>query len=235
MGRVGPLLTARLEEATVLQRGQERREQAVLGLARAQPGAEFAQEREIKPGIGQFEPEGVLPVEAGADGIGRLAVRDAFGELQHRDERQPPRRIRGLSSGREQVDEILIGEEGAQRIPHGEVPIAARKGGAGGRHWEFAGESIAPAALSPAQRRCPQLSACMRKEFAHRVPHTDLHCSVQPALCLVPDLRRPAPLHDSAGHDRLAEHPVSVCRVCGQVTHDPVIRLDLPAAPAPAA
>src|SRR5687767_7138877 len=95
MGQVGPLLTARLEEATVLQAGQQRRERAIPGLPRAQAGAEIAQERDVEAGIGELEAEGVLPVEAGADGIGGLAVRFALGELQDGDERQPPRWIRG--------------------------------------------------------------------------------------------------------------------------------------------
>ena len=53
---------------------QEGVEELQLGLAVDQARAEFAEDGVVEAGIGQFQGEGVLPVDSPADGIGGLAI-----------------------------------------------------------------------------------------------------------------------------------------------------------------
>jgi len=79
---VGALLTAGLEEATLLQESQQGIEQLWLDTASDQAEPEFAQHRSIEARIGQLEGQGVLPVDPAAHRVGSLAVGEPF-ELLH--------------------------------------------------------------------------------------------------------------------------------------------------------
>jgi hypothetical protein len=61
--------------------------------------------------------------------------------------------------------------------------------------------------------------------LASAVPSSQLY-----AWCPTCDGPRPCTIQQ--GTTDWQSTPVSVCRACGHVTHDPVIRLDLPASPA---
>jgi hypothetical protein len=45
----------------------------------------------VEPGIGQFQSQGVFPVDAAADSLGGLAVREALNVLEVGDPSQPSR------------------------------------------------------------------------------------------------------------------------------------------------
>jgi hypothetical protein len=66
-------------------------EQDTVALLGDQASPELGQDRRVEPWIRQVKGEGVLPVDAAADGIGSLAVRQSFRELEDRDKGQSPR------------------------------------------------------------------------------------------------------------------------------------------------
>ena len=74
MGRVGALLGAGLDQAVVLAGLEHRLQQESLRTAGDEAGAELAQHGEVEAGIGQLQAEGILPVDASADGVGGLAI-----------------------------------------------------------------------------------------------------------------------------------------------------------------
>jgi hypothetical protein len=85
------LLAAGLDEAARLEALQHGVQQQGLGPARDEAGAELGEPAEVKAGVGQLEPERVFPVDAGAHGVGGLAVAEVLQELEHRHKRQSPR------------------------------------------------------------------------------------------------------------------------------------------------
>jgi len=66
---------------------QEGIEEQGLDLPGDQPGAELAQDGMVEAGIGEFQPQGILPIDAAADGVGRLAIGKAFRKLEERGQR----------------------------------------------------------------------------------------------------------------------------------------------------
>ena len=60
----------------------------MLSLAGDKPLAELGKPAEVKAGIGQFEPERILPVDPGAHRICGLAIAQMLKELEHRDQCQ---------------------------------------------------------------------------------------------------------------------------------------------------
>jgi hypothetical protein len=57
-------------------------QQWLFGGAADQACAELTKYGEVEAGFRQFQAEGVLPVDAGADGIGRLPVGQVLDELK---------------------------------------------------------------------------------------------------------------------------------------------------------
>src|SRR3712207_9282950 len=64
------------------------------------------QHAEVEPRVGQFEPERVLPVDAGPHGVSRLTVAELLEELEHHHQGQPPWREAGLALAGVQRAEI---------------------------------------------------------------------------------------------------------------------------------
>jgi hypothetical protein len=62
----------------------------LLGPAGDEAGAELAEDREVEAGVVQLQAQEVLPVDAGADGVGGLAIGEPLGVLEGRDQRQSP-------------------------------------------------------------------------------------------------------------------------------------------------
>ena len=89
--------------------------------------AKLTQHREVEAFVGQFQAEGIFPVNAGAHRIGSLTVREVLGELHDADQCQPPGGISRLTVGRIEVGELVVGEERAQHIAHLHVDIAFAK------------------------------------------------------------------------------------------------------------
>ena len=86
MGAVGPLLAARLDQATGLEALEHPVEQQMLRVAGHQPRPELGQHAEVEAGVGQLEPKRVLPVDPGAHRVGRLPVAEVLKKLEDRDQ-----------------------------------------------------------------------------------------------------------------------------------------------------
>jgi hypothetical protein len=85
----------------------------------------------VESGVVELEPEGILPVDASADGVGGLAIGEVLGELQHGDQGEPPRGQCGLPAPGVEVGEVAIAEHGSELVAEPEVGIALGEGGAG--------------------------------------------------------------------------------------------------------
>ena len=131
MGRVGPLPAARLEQAPRLAGLQQLAQQPLLGAAREQARAELAQHRVVEAGVGQLQPEQVLPVDPRPHRLGGLPVGQVLAELQDGDQRQAPRRQARLAEPGEQVGEVGVGEDGAELVAQLEEGVALAEGGPG--------------------------------------------------------------------------------------------------------
>jgi hypothetical protein len=53
---------------------QHRVQQQVLSPARDKAGAELRQHAEVEPGVGQLQPQGILPIDPAAHGISSLTI-----------------------------------------------------------------------------------------------------------------------------------------------------------------
>src|SRR5215218_1626824 len=104
-------------------------QQALLGATLQQPRAELAQHRIVEAGVGQLQPEQVLPVDAGAHRLRGLPVGQVLPELQQGDQRQAPGRQARLAERGEQVGEGGGGEDGPQLVPQFEERVALAEGG----------------------------------------------------------------------------------------------------------
>jgi hypothetical protein len=62
----------------------------------------------VEAGVYEFQAERVLPVDPAANGVGSLSVGQPLGELQHRDQGQPPRGEGRLAARREQRGKFLV-------------------------------------------------------------------------------------------------------------------------------
>jgi len=79
MCRIAALLATGLEPSPLLADLQKPVEQQCLLLTVYQTSTKFGQHGEIETGIGQFQAQCILPVNALADGIGGLPVSQTFG------------------------------------------------------------------------------------------------------------------------------------------------------------
>ena len=134
-----------LSSPSVLQRSSSFSSSNPSRTAGEQAGAELAEHGGVEPRVGQLEAEQVLPVDAGADGVGGAAVGEVLAELEDGDQGQPPGREGGLASAGIEVGEVGVVEDGAEFVAEPEIGIAVGKGGAGdaggvlGDGWDGAG------------------------------------------------------------------------------------------------
>jgi hypothetical protein len=85
----------------------------------------------VEAGIVQFQAEGVLPVDATADGIGGLAVGESLDVLEDGSHGEPSRRGGRLSAGGEELGELVVVVEGSEFIGDAEAKVAFGEGGMG--------------------------------------------------------------------------------------------------------
>jgi hypothetical protein len=86
MGAVGALLASRSDQTAGLETLKHCVQQQMLRLASDKAGPEFGQHTEVEPGIGQFEAQGVLPVDPRTDSVGGLPITEVLEELEDRDQ-----------------------------------------------------------------------------------------------------------------------------------------------------
>src|ERR671932_1061278 len=130
MGRIGPLPSPCFEHAKPTADFEDPLQQALRRAASQQAISELAEHAEVKAGIGQLEPEEVLPIDAGPHGLGSLAIAQALTELHEGDESQPPGWIARLPLLGIEVGEVAVREDSPERVTEREVRVALGKGGA---------------------------------------------------------------------------------------------------------
>ena len=118
MGGVRPLPTPRLDELAIAAPREQGLEEQRLRRPSDQAGAKFTEDRAIKSRIRQLPAEDVFPIETTAHGVGRLAIGEAFGTWQERDQCQPPGGPRGLSVRGEECQPNLLSKEPIPCIGH---------------------------------------------------------------------------------------------------------------------
>jgi hypothetical protein len=91
MGGIAPRSAACFEPVRGFQPGEEGIQQELFGSPCHQAGAKLRQHRVVEPGIGEFQGQGILPVNTTPDGLCRLAIGQLVGILHHGNERQTPR------------------------------------------------------------------------------------------------------------------------------------------------
>src|SRR5262249_6049407 len=81
--------------------------------------------------VNQLQTQGVLPVDASAEGVGGLAVGQVLDELKDGDEGEPPGGLGWASPSGVEGGEVVIRKEGAEFVAQEEVGVVAGEGGAG--------------------------------------------------------------------------------------------------------
>jgi hypothetical protein len=91
----------------------------------------IVQQREVEARIVQVQAEGVFPIHAAPDRIGRLAVGEPFHILHHDDQGQAPGgHFYRTPLGGIEISEELIRIKRPKLCPQVDVEIAFREGGA---------------------------------------------------------------------------------------------------------
>jgi len=84
--RVGALAGAGLEQAVVLAGREHLVQEEPLGPGGGEAAPELGEGGGVEFGVIELESEGVIPVDAPADGVGGLAIGEVLGELQDGDQ-----------------------------------------------------------------------------------------------------------------------------------------------------
>src|SRR5215468_2518857 len=131
MRRVGALLAPGGEQAQGTAALQQLVEEELYGAASEEAIAEFTQDRKIESRIRQLETQQILPVDARADRLSRLTIRQILPKLHDRHQRQTPRRQGRLAPRREQGGKVLVLKDGPQGITQRQIRMAFGKGRTG--------------------------------------------------------------------------------------------------------
>src|SRR4029434_2360141 len=91
MRRVGALSSPGCEQAEGTTALQELVEEERFGAPCQETVPEFTQDRKVETRVRQLETQQILPVDARADRLRRLAIGEVLPKLQDRHQRQPPR------------------------------------------------------------------------------------------------------------------------------------------------
>src|SRR5215208_1494117 len=137
------------------------------------------QQREVEAWVVQVKAQGIFPIHAAPDRIGRLAVREPFYILHHDDQGQAPGgHFHRTALGGIEISKELIRIERAKLCPQVDIEIAFREGGAYCRRrhvwngWEGFGayaHGVPPAmtrrlrlvpSIAPPPRERPLASSC---------------------------------------------------------------------------
>ncbi|GAA4803131.1 hypothetical protein GCM10023220_35370 [Streptomyces ziwulingensis] len=118
VGGVGALRGALAHQSGLREAGQREVEEAVSAIAFGETVTEVGQHAVVEPGIVQFHCHGVLEVDATADRLGGLPVRQAEQELQHTDGGQLSRREPRAPIPRVPVGEVLVAPQPIEAIAY---------------------------------------------------------------------------------------------------------------------
>lgn len=100
-------------------------------------GAEFPHDTAIKAGVSESQPLRLCPVNPCTDRFRGLPVKQAFGTLHDRDERQPPGRLSSSPAFSKQWHKHLIGKDGAEVIAHQQIRGERSFGDTSGVGWAW--------------------------------------------------------------------------------------------------
>lgn len=96
---------------------QDSIQKPLFGRTSDQASAELTQNGVVETRVCQFQAEGVFPVDAAAEGVGRLPVRMVLDELPHRFQGQSPGGFDRSSAGGVESSELVVGEDRPQMVP----------------------------------------------------------------------------------------------------------------------
>src|SRR5262249_30383334 len=106
-------------------------EEEQLCLPGDEPGTELAEDGMMEAGIRQVEPQDIFPINAAADRIRGLAIGEAFGKLEDRDQCQTRRGFSGLAACGEERRELCVVVEWAKVVSYLHVEVPTRERGTG--------------------------------------------------------------------------------------------------------
>jgi hypothetical protein len=129
--RVGTLLSPGLEQTQRLAALQQLVEEKLFGAAHQQAVPKFTQHGKVEARIRQCETQEILPVNARADRLRRLTIRQVLAKLHDRHQREPPRRQARVAPRGEQGGKVLVLKDSPERVPEGERGMAFGKGRTG--------------------------------------------------------------------------------------------------------
>ena len=188
MGRVGALAGAGLEQAAGLAGLEHRVQEEPFGPAGRQAAAELGEDGEVEAGVVELEAEGVLPVDAAADGIGGPSIGEVLGELHDGDQGEPPGRQRGLPAPGVEVGEVAVAEDVPELVAEPEVGIPLGEGGAGDAGGQFGdGRDGARLQRHGSTSGCGQRIWCKLLQYTGLPPRREfansIHCYSHPSSC----------------------------------------------------
>src|SRR5260370_18174888 len=90
MRRIGPSTTSGLQLALLFRMGEQFLKQQRFPSSLQQPAAKLTQDRKVKDEILQVQPQGVFPIDPGANCLGCLPIGQPLPKLQHSYQSSPP-------------------------------------------------------------------------------------------------------------------------------------------------
>jgi hypothetical protein len=126
--RVGALLAPGCQQPQRLATLQQLLEEQLFGTAHEQAVPEGTQHGKVETRVRQLETQQILPVDARADRLGRLAIRQVFPKLHDGHQRQPPWGQARLSPRREQGGKVFILKDRPKCISEGQIRMPFGKG-----------------------------------------------------------------------------------------------------------
>ena len=118
MGGIGAHRAARADQPVGGQPFQQRVQHHLIQPAGGDAGPEFTQDRMVETGVGQVQAQRVFPVDAGADMLGGLTVRQILRLLEDRHQGKPGRRPARLAARPVAARELLIRQPLAELVAH---------------------------------------------------------------------------------------------------------------------
>ena len=131
VGRVGALAGTGLEQSAVLTGLHDLVQEDALRPTGGEAAAELGEDGEVESGVVELEPEGVLPVDPPANGVGGPSIGEILCELHDGDQGELPGGQCGLSASGIEVGEVAIAEDGSEFVSEPEVGVSLGEGGAG--------------------------------------------------------------------------------------------------------
>src|SRR5262249_8070607 len=106
-------------------------EEQRFGAAGQQAVPECTEHGKVEPRVRQLQTQQVLPVDAGADCLRRLAISEMLPKLHDGYQREPPWGQARVPPGGDEGSQVFVLKDGPQDIAERQIRMAFGKGGAG--------------------------------------------------------------------------------------------------------